>query len=237
MKRVTKFNDDEITHLKHCLEDLLLIEKAVTASRMSWQDVRSILLPLRRLVISEGGELKRCWRLVYGKGKPFYIQAKELPKHVRLSNILVSCGSNIGSEIMDQNGALIASPPSLSDEEVHKLQWAINFETKLRDFSIDEYLASICLSIYGVSISRLDLINYVANKSGGVHVDTKARKPSEKSFKALDEIAKKAWVNGKNLPYLEAQATALYLNYSDCTIELKNALNDEFKDSLEWQFI
>ena len=63
-----------------------------------------------------------------------------------------------------------------------------------QELNLDEYRKNTCMVIRKegaglMEISRLELINYVANKLGGTHIDftRKSNKPLEQKFAALDE--------------------------------------------------
>lgn len=236
------FDEAEFKHLKHCLADLLLIHEKAQLQRMSWQDVRTCALPLRRLFLDGGGEILRCWRLIGNLRRQFQIMAKELPSGAKHKEILVACGNygNTPNRCQEEFGATISVPDGFADEEVYKIQRSIDHETESHSYLVAEYLSSICMSIYGIPITRQNVLKYVANKAGGVHVDTRPRNPDEKeyeAFDALDKHAGKIWMNGKSLPYLEVQAITGQLMGSPDTEELSDVLNTKLGDHVEWQFV
>lgn len=66
-----------------------------------------------------------------------------------------------------------------------------------QELTLDEYRKNTCMVVQVkntglVEINRLELINYVANKLGGAHIDftRKSNKPLEQKFIALDEAHK-----------------------------------------------
>jgi len=75
-----------------------------------------------------------------------------------------------------------------------KARASSNIALYRQELNLDEYRRNIC--VVGrkegtglIGINRLELINYVANKLGGTHIDftRKSNKPLEQKFAALDE--------------------------------------------------
>ena len=52
---------------------------------------------------------------------------------------------------------------------------------------LSNWLSSTCLIVNGVSVSRRDVVKYVANKLGGVHVDPSRNSKGDQGYIALDE--------------------------------------------------
>ncbi len=78
--------------------------------------------------------------------------------------------------------------------EKPKTSGSSTLEQYRQDLTLNEYCKSVCMVVRVkdvglVEINRLELINYVANKLGGTHVDftRKSNKPLEQKFIALDE--------------------------------------------------
>jgi hypothetical protein len=138
MDKANRFSEEEILHLKHCLADLYAIEEKARRSEMSWQDVRSVVLPLRRLLVDGGGELQKCWRLVSETQTPLRIESKELPEHVCCESILVSCGNidNARHDQFERHGATISAPTDFPEAQVSHFQWVIDHETSNREYSV-----------------------------------------------------------------------------------------------------
>jgi len=242
MEKTTEFNEEEFAHLKHCLADLHDIHEKVLSNRLSWQDVRSLALPLRRLLLDGGGEIQRAWRLVGNVRIPFEVQAKEIPESCLRNELVVNCGNMRGAfgKNVEEFGASILAPKDFEEAEVRKIQWTIDFEAEYRSYTLPNYLASICMWVAGRKITRQNVLAYVANKAGGVHIDTRSRNPNEKeyeAFKALDERARQLWMNGKNLPYLEVQTMASQLVLSPNTDALITLLESELGNNVEWHFV
>ncbi len=72
---------------------------------------------------------------------------------------------------------------------------------------LSDFLASTCIIVKGVEISRHDLIVYIANTLGGIHSDTKRKFEQQRSlkskFEALDTHFKTTVTAGKDSFYHE----------------------------------
>ncbi len=77
-----------------------------------------------------------------------------------------------------------------------------------RAFSLSRFADAPAIVARGVTIGRVDLIKYVANKMGGVHYD-ESRKTTDHAYKALDSLPEQiVWDDGRNfdLRYYEMLA-------------------------------
>jgi hypothetical protein len=85
-------------------------------------------------------------------------------------------------------------------ELIHRGPYAINYT-----YWLSEYLASPCFITNGISISRRELIQYVANKLGGTHLDQKRNPGKEVDIKysILDSIRKSIKIADKDAIYFE----------------------------------
>ncbi len=64
-----------------------------------------------------------------------------------------------------------------------------------REFSISEYLSSLSGVVDGKSFNRREVIKYIANVKGGVHLSAKERKAEKKLVVRLGKIEKKIMVH------------------------------------------
>ena len=78
--------------------------------------------------------------------------------------------------------------------EAPKTSSSLTPATCRQELTLDEYRKNTCMVVRVkdaglIDINRLELINYVANKLGGTHIDftRKSNKPLEQKFIALDE--------------------------------------------------
>ena len=75
-------------------------------------------------------------------------------------------------------------------------------------WALARYLREPCAVVDGKAISRQHLIQYISNKLGGIHWDPSRQenKTKESAFVALDSLASRANLAGKNPVYFELLA-------------------------------
>lgn len=83
-----------------------------------------------------------------------------------------------------------------------------------RMFTLSEYLASASGVVGGRSFNRREMIKYLANVKGGVHLSAKQRKAEEKLIARLGKIEKKMIVHNTDGLLVEAVACAQSLGNS-----------------------
>ena len=83
-----------------------------------------------------------------------------------------------------------------------------------RKYKLNEFLDSTSCIIEGKKISRREIIQYVTNKKGGVHIDFKRNRQIDKKFKLIDESYSLAMVD-KNYIYYELLSIGQLLANSD----------------------
>ena len=245
MRNISDLIDHDISKLKQCLVDLQTIDSVIQKRKITWRDIRCIVIPLR-LLISECA-LATCWNLVCDDpSEKLLINSKELPSELHLSNIILSCGNTkLGAfDNLERIGAWISVFGELSDNDAQKIQYQIDCEVKETKYQVHEYGKSIFLSIHGNPITRQTAIKYLANVSGVAHLrlddPTRANGSVElkKDYDLMATYATKMWVNGKNILYLEAQNIAGDIITSPNVIALKEHLERQFsEDELHWIFI
>jgi hypothetical protein len=84
-----------------------------------------------------------------------------------------------------------------------------------RMFSLSEYLASASGVVDGRSFNRREVIKYLANVKGGVHLSGQQRKAEEKLIARLGKIEKKMMVHNTDGLLVEAVACAQSLGNSE----------------------
>jgi len=98
-----------------------------------------------------------------------------------------------------------APPPPIRDD-------GYPFE---RMFTLSEYLSSMSGVVDGRAFNRREVIKYLANVKGGVHLSAQQRKTEEKLIARLGKIEKKMMVNNTDGLLVEAVACAQSLGNSD----------------------
>jgi len=244
LNSIEELSNHQKSILKQCLADLQAIDSVIKKSKITWQDIRSIVLPLRMLIVES--TLLRCWNLLpKDKTEKLTICAKQLPQKIWLDGMVISCGnSEIGTlDQIERIGATLKVPKEFSDNEAYKIKNFLDFKNKKQCLTISDYQNSVCLWLHNVRITRQILIKYLANTSGIAHPkrdisQIKDGKAEKELYIAIETYASKTWINGKNLPYLEAQNIAAQIITSPKVIELKNFLENEFNNNdLDWIFI
>jgi hypothetical protein len=84
-----------------------------------------------------------------------------------------------------------------------------------RFFTLSEYLSSPSGVVEGRSFNRREVIKYIANIKGGVHLSAQQRKQEEKLIARLGKIEKKIMVHNTDGLLVEAVAIAQALGTSD----------------------
>lgn len=79
-----------------------------------------------------------------------------------------------------------------------------------QNYRLSAYLDSPCVVVEGRSVTRLQLIKYVANKLGGVHYDT-TRGPKDRAFTLLDNHRQEMYMQGVDLIHFELMAIGQHL--------------------------
>jgi hypothetical protein len=83
-----------------------------------------------------------------------------------------------------------------------------------RLFTISEYLPSLSGIVEGRSFNRREVIKYIANVKGGIHLSAKARKAEKDLISRLGKIEKKILVHNSDGLLVEAVAIAQALGGS-----------------------
>jgi hypothetical protein len=139
---------------------------------------------LRHLLIDKGnGLLKKAWDDIK---VPLDLPKEPMIRALNLNKIAASHTEDgkgaytIASNVTMSNGVqplgIFSVQRALTNDELKKL----SFDFDLVDFKISKYRDSTCLVLGPRSVSRENVIKYVANKLGGVHYD-KTRDYKEKN--------------------------------------------------------
>jgi hypothetical protein len=70
---------------------------------------------------------------------------------------------------------------------------------------MSNWLASTCMRVGSVSVTRRDVIQFVANKLGGVHLDSK-REAAHPGYRALDQARQALQLGDLDAVYAELAA-------------------------------
>jgi hypothetical protein len=166
--------------------------------------LRRVSVQLRNLLIEDW--LVRSWKLCQMQPKsPVIIAPRLRTEGLGPNDLAVAGGGNVGHGNI---GNFRFTKGASSPEEIRE-----RYEQGKRDieyqFSLSDYKESCAVYIHGQKVSRRQVVQYVANKKGGAHLDN-VRKKDEQVYTALDAaIESGLWFGGdadhgsKNAVYLE----------------------------------
>jgi hypothetical protein len=160
---------------------------------------------LRRLLIDGGGGLLRRYRKQMGARGDVRVEAVDLNEQlVGLDAAFIKFASAGGARHsgMQVAGGMMYGA-AMSEETIRaRDERGLTF----RDIPLSRYLDSPCLVIEGTKIRRRDVIQYIANKKGGVHYDTGRDRARDKAFQALDRFFGTTQIADKEAVYFELLA-------------------------------
>jgi len=158
---------------------------------------------LRNLLVE--GQFGKAWRAL-GRAKEPRVTAPDLDVLVDtldLATVSFASAGGAKSEGMRARASLFLNVAQTLDQ-IRAGRQGGPFGSD-RVFGLSQFLRSTCLVHDGVRITRRELIQYVANKCGGVHIDF-SRDPSkelERKFLKLDSIRDHGEVAGRSAIYYE----------------------------------
>ena len=183
-------------------------------------DIRRGSASLRRLLIE--GEYGAAWRAL-GRSREPTLPAPDLEAMLgSFDRAKVDCALAGGAE----HGGIYAAglclvqggvPPTPAKE-------AVLFD---RPYSLSQYLASACAYVTSTPITRRDLIKYMANVKGGVHLasNSHARKREKELISRVAALEGRVNHHSKDGLYFELLSVGQFLGRSpDC-----HALIDDFR--------
>ena len=146
--------------------------------------LRRISVQLRSLLVE--GSLQQCWRLLTMEPKQPIINAPRLrPNKMDKNAVALAGGGTIGpvrfANISFRPGVALSADEVKQEYEEGKADMEFPFR-------LTDYLDSCSIFINGKSISRRQVIAYVANKKGGAHLDH-TRKKDDDAYRCLDSAA------------------------------------------------
>ncbi|MBI1202187.1 MAG: hypothetical protein GC182_06710 [Rhodopseudomonas sp.] len=206
------------------LEDLRHIAKE-TGPECDDHQLRRVSVQLRHLLIEDA--YVRSWKLLQLQPKsPMVVAPRLRADGLQQDDLAVAGGGQIGG--LSIGNAKFMPGRALSDKEVKEL-----FEREKNDmeynFSLSEFKDSCAVYAKGRKITRKQLIQYIANKKGGAHLDHK-RKQDEEAYATSDAVLAEPMLFGgqpaqpvqKNLPgknpvYLELLSIGQFLTRSSDT--------------------
>ncbi len=161
------------------------------SERLNRSDVRISSTILRRLMVE--GDYPRSWRALGLDGEPTVtaIDLRPLLRSITIQSDWIHY-AYAGGKWSSGNGylglQLIVVPSKYTQDESVMQRITDEFAaiTNEKQFTISRYLGSASAIVAGRPISRRDIIEYVANKLGGAHFDSR-RRDREIKYQLLDE--------------------------------------------------
>jgi hypothetical protein len=212
-------------------EDLKHIAREATPECDDHQ-LRRISVQLRNLLIEDN--LIRSWKTIQLQPKAPTIVAPLLTiDNLGPSDFAVAGGGNV-SGVSIANAQIIRGRALLAEEV--KAQYERTRGHIETDFSLSDYKNSCAVYVKGQIVTRRQLVQYVANKKGGAHLDTR-RSQDEQAYVALDEAVNSSlffgWHHqprsGKNPIYLELLSIGQHLTSAPDIKRFLEAAQSELK--------
>jgi hypothetical protein len=231
-------NAQECELLETTLEDLRHIANE-TQPECDDHQLRRVSVQLRRLLVD--GAYVHAWKLLRLEPKsPTVVAFRLRADDLQPGDFAVAGGGQISG--VSVGNAKFMPGRALSPEEIKAL-----YEREKNDiafkFSLSEYKDSCAAHVAGRKISRRQLVQYIANKKGGAHLDHK-RKKDEEAYSALDSAlanpiifggrpaqSGQPAVPGKNAIYLELLSIGQFLIQSPDTKRFMEAAEAYLKAS------
>lgn len=190
--------------------DLYVIETVaqdLSFLRESWDEsiddasLRRSSNVLRMLLVD--GNYGRAWRLAGFSQEPRII-ATDLSANlgtIDRSRIVYAQAGGARFQGMELAGALMVNY-AMTDREL--AQRTGNRSSPLRsEYGLSQFVESDCIIYKGVHIKRREIIQYVANKLGGAHLDVNRSLSKEHKDVLLDELRNTMQLVGKPSIYFE----------------------------------
>jgi hypothetical protein len=166
----------EIPELLRIIRDDLVFLKNLNFGKPSRTEVRLASVVLRRLL--HEGLLQAGWNICFENGSPV-ITATDLEAmldQVQAKYIHYAYAGGAHTEGAQHTGYFLLVIPKeefdANDPEtkIREIQSFLKPGEK-KDFLLPDFISSPCVTSGAASVSRLELLKYVANKLGGVHWD------------------------------------------------------------------
>ena len=201
-------DQDSLISIAEDLEYLFL-----WGSDISNADIRRGTAILRRLLVEDAYGL--AWRAI-GESKQPTLHAIDLSLLIgndahkvvyALAGGAIFRGMQIAIIVVNHgNNAIGGMPPEAIREDGYPFE---------RIFTLSEYLSSASGLVHGKYFNRRELIKYLANVKGGVHLSPQQRKAEQKLIDRIGKIEKKLMVHNSDGLLVEAVACAQGLGNSE----------------------
>jgi hypothetical protein len=167
--------------------DLGYLQDTWNQERIDDDFLRRDSVVLRRLLIDNGGGLLRTYRKQLGHRGDVKVEAVEINETIAdLDRAKVRFASAGGATHAGMSVRGVVNYAGAMPDGKVKERFLRGPEHALRKIGLARYLDATCLIVQGVSVSRRSLIQYIANRGGGVHYDETRDVATERAYLALD---------------------------------------------------
>lgn len=205
----------DLDFLKVIAEDLELL-RDVWKHDYPEPDIRRGSAILRRLLVD--GEYLHAWKMVGFDKQPSLraVNLLNLIKGIPESQIIVSLA--MGAHYRDAYWAGVCLAPNNMQIQTHETKFDNSSYPGEQTYYLSDFLGSSSGIANSKHITRRDVIKYVANVLGGVHINPKQRKEEEKLVARVGKFHKKIQLQNSDGLLIELTAIAQAVGQSnDCT--------------------
>ncbi|MCB0218822.1 MAG: hypothetical protein KDH09_03950 [Chrysiogenetes bacterium] len=162
--------ESDLSYIAACTKDGILSDDML----------RRLSVPLRQLFIDD--YFIRAWRTLSLEPKqPRIVGIFLQTEHLTPSTVAYAAGTKMHGIVVGMM-SITYGPSSGEDKPTPSPQ----FNDMEHEFTLSDYLRSTAIYYHGTCIQRRQIIQYIANKKGGAHLDHK-RAEDDHAYKILDE--------------------------------------------------
>lgn len=204
-----------LDYLRVIAEDLELLKYSWT-HQYPEPDIRRGSAILRRLLVEN--EYMNAWKHVGFEKQPSLnaIDLLSLVDEIPESQIIVSLA--MGAHYRDAYWAGICLTSNNMKIKIHDSKFNSQSYPGEKTFYLSDYLSSSSGISNSKHITRKDVIKYIANVMGGVHINPKQRKEEQKLIARVEKFHKKIQLQQSDALLIELTAIAQAVgNSTDCS--------------------
>jgi hypothetical protein len=178
---------------------------------------------LRILLVDDA--FGRAWRLM-GFPKQPNVKANNLHAIVATAprkdlTYAQAAGARHGG--MEIVAPVLIGSGTLTDEDAQKLDVFLS-QDFTREFALRDFVESTCIMGGGQNVKRREVVQFVANKLGGTHLDTVRNRKRDAAYALLDELMATMVLGGKPAVFYELLAIGQAVAASEDATALRDAV-------------
>lgn len=192
---------DELADLRE------IVAADVAHLRNTWADgmdphvLRREAVTLRRLLVDNGGDLARLWRMLGREGQPTIQGGFDLREFPHWRGLAFGTADVMpvhgGAEL---GGVMLWEQEAMKDPEIAAVMAQPPGDGTM---PLRQYVEAVCIVITEKPVRRLDLITYLTNNRGGAHFDRRGR-AGDPQRRAAHELLDRARREGMAINQQEA---------------------------------